>query len=180
MIYRRFPRLMPIAVLTVCALSAQDTNTFIYETRQLYKDVSTNLLKSAEAMPPEDFQFRPTPESPTFGESIREVSAYQEDVCSVADTMRVDLNGVFPGDKTDLVEMLQRSVRRCDAAYASINNFTASQEVNFAGKRQSRLGLLSMNASHCSEVYGNLVVYLRLKGIIPPSKRARLLPVKGD
>jgi hypothetical protein len=38
---------------------------------------------------------------------------------------------------------------------------------------QSRLGVLAFNNSHVNEHYGNLVTYMRLKGIVPPSSEPR-------
>lgn len=173
----RFPTLLLIAVLTGLPLAAQDSLMFISEARQQYKNISDNLLQTAEKMPAENYQFRPTPDSLSFGEWIREVSASQQDVCSAVSSKRVQMTGIDPRGKAELIDMLQRSIHSCDAAYTSVNPFTASQEIGFAGSRHSRLGLLFLNVSHDYEVYGNLSTYLRLKGLVPPSVKARLLPI---
>jgi hypothetical protein len=45
--------------------------------------------------------------------------------------------------------------------------------VKFFGRNRSRLGVLAFNVSHDYEHYGNLVTYMRIKGIIPPSSEPR-------
>lgn len=175
---KAFARLMLIGVMAACSLSAQDSTTFIYEARQMYQNVADDLLKSAEKMPAGFYQFQPTRESPTFADWINEAMASQADICSAIDSKRVQLQ-LLPQDKAHMVEMLRDSIRNCSAAYDRVNNFTASQEVVFGGKRRSKLGLLYMNVSHDYEVYGQMSVYLRLKGLTPPSVQAKMLPI-GD
>jgi len=50
--------------------------------------------------------------------------------------------------------------------------------VDFGSAPHSRLGLLFLNASQCEEAYGRVAVYLRLKGIVPPTSQARFIPVE--
>ncbi len=178
MTYKNFARLLVIGAAAACGLSAQDSTTFIYEARQLYQSVTENLMKSAEKMPAAYYQFQPTHESPTFADWINELTASQADVCSAIDSKTVQLK-LYPQDKAHMVEMLRDSIRRCSAAYDAVNNFTASQEVTFGGKRHTKLGLLFMNVSHDYEVYGQMAVYLRLKGLVPPSVKAHIEPVSG-
>jgi hypothetical protein len=171
--------LILLATVAACSLSAQDSSIFIYEAKQLYGTVSDNLAKGAEEMPAKDYAFQPTPESPTFADLIAEVVGAQADVCSAIEGTHVDMEGPSSATKADLVSALEKSDRKCAAAYSSVNNFNASQQVHFGAVQRSRLGLLSINTSHDSEVYGQVAVYLRLKGLVPPSNRARLLPVAG-
>jgi hypothetical protein len=173
-----FTRLFLAAALTVVSLSAQDSGSFVYEARQQFKSASENLLKSAEEMPALDYSFRPTPDSPSFGDWVNEAAASQTSVCSAVDGKSVEDKGFYAKDKAELVEKLRRAIGKCDSAYASVNSFTAGQELNFGSRRHSRLGLLFMNASHENEVYGHLAVYLRLKGLVPPDSWARVLPVE--
>jgi hypothetical protein len=165
------------AALTVGSLSAQDAGSFVYEARQQFKSASENLLKSAEEMPAPDYAFRPTPDSPSFGDWVDEAAASQANVCSAVDGKSIQDKGFYAKDKAELVEKLRRVIGKCDSAYGSVNNFTASQEMRFGNSRHSRLGLLFMNASHENEVYGHMAVYLRLKGLVPPDSWARVLPV---
>lgn len=167
---------MILGAIAACGMSAQDSTEFIYEAREMYQNIADNLMKSAEKMPAVYYQFQPTRESPTFADWINELTASQADVCSAIDAKPVQLR-LYPQDKAHMVEILRNSIRKCSAAYEAVNNFTASQEVLFGGKRHSKLGLLYMNVSHDYEVYGQMAVYLRLKGLVPPSVQAHILPV---
>ncbi len=149
----------------------------IEDGRQLYMSVADNLLKSAEQMPAMDYHFRATPASLTFADLIRKASADQKDACSAVAGDRDQPDPAYPGEKPSLINMLRNSVHQCESAFSSLNDFTASETVTFGGKQYSKLGLLMMNANHCSEIYGNMAVYLRLKGLVPPSNQAKLMPV---
>jgi hypothetical protein len=49
----------------------------------------------------------------------------------------------------------------------------ATGMVELFGRQQSRLFVLMMNAGHNNEHYGNIVTYMRMNGIVPPSSRPR-------
>ena len=69
---------------------------------------------------------------------------------------------------------MQESLAYCDTAYASLTDASAAQMVPqaFGGSgTTSRASVLISNAGHHQEHYGNLVTYLRIKGIVPPSSR---------
>ncbi len=160
-------KLMGAVICSVFLCSAQEpVNSFIDEAKQSYGTVSENLLKSADAMPMQDYSFRPTAVSPTFGQLIADI----------AGTGATE-EGPVPQSKADYLQALGQSVRKCAQAYAFVNSFNASELVHSGGERHSRLGLLFLNSSKCEEAYGRVAVYLRLKGIVPPSYQARLLPV---
>jgi hypothetical protein len=171
-------KLMGAVICSVFLCSAQEpVNSFIDEAKQSYGTVSENLLKSADAMPMQDYSFRPTAVSPTFGQLIADIAESQRKVCSAIDGTGATEEGPVPQSKADYLQALGQSVRKCAQAYAFVNSFNASELVHSGGERHSRLGLLFLNSSKCEEAYGRVAVYLRLKGIVPPSYQARLLPV---
>ncbi len=176
--YRVILQLALISTLAAGVSQAQDQAAFVHEATQQYRFAADNLLKSAEQMPASDYTFRPTREAQSFGDWISDVATSHMEVCSAVEGKRAPGDEGFPtSNKADLIWALKRSMKACDSAYASVNSFNASQEMLFEGARHSKLGLLFLNASHDNEVYGNVSVYLRLKGIAPPSVKARLLPV---
>jgi len=172
-------KLFAVMMLGVAICSAQEpVNRFIDEARQSYGNVSANLLKSADAMPLEDYSFRPTPVSPTFGQLISEIAASQRKVCSSVEGAGLNEEAPIPQSKADYLQVLGQSVRKCAQAYGFVNSFNASEQVDFGSARHSRLGLLFLNASQCEEAYGRMAVYLRLKGIVPPTSQARFIPIE--
>ena len=57
----------------------------------------------------------------------------------------------------------------CNKAYDAMTDATAAQPLSLFGKEAPRLGVLSVNTMHSVEHYGNLVTYMRLKNIVPPT-----------
>src|SRR5262249_61273843 len=75
--------------------------------------------------------------------------------------------------KADLVKTLKESVGYCNAAIERLTDAQAAETVKFFGRDKARLTVLYMNIAHDNEHYGNLVTYLRIKGLVPPSSESR-------
>jgi len=170
-------KLVFLLTLAAFSLIAQDSMPLVQEARHMYTRVADNILQSAEAMPDADYAFSPTPESASFSHLVEEAVSSQAEACSAVAGRQIQPRGDHALSKTELVAALRQSMNTCNSAYASVNSFNSSQEVGFGASRHTKLGLLFLNASHSEEIYGHMVVYLRLKGIFPPTERARLLPV---
>ena len=178
--HRPFQTLAFMWLVAAVPLFARTPNSMIEDGRQLYMSVADNLLKSAVEMPALDYQFRAASTSLSFANLVRKASADQEDVCSAIVGDRTQPDPVYSGEKPALTNMLRNSIHHCEAAFSSLNDFTASETVTFGGKQYSKLGLLMMNANHCSEIYGTMAVYLRLKSLVPPSEQAKLMPISEN
>jgi hypothetical protein len=74
--------------------------------------------------------------------------------------------------KADVTAALADAFAECDKAYDSLTEANASEMFKIGKGQRSRLSLLTGNISHDNEQYGILSVYMRLKGIIPPSSDA--------
>jgi hypothetical protein len=75
--------------------------------------------------------------------------------------------------KADLVAALKESVSYCDSAFADMTDAKAVEMVKMFGRERSRLAALYANTSHSNEHYGNIVTYMRIKGLVPPSSEPR-------
>jgi hypothetical protein len=71
--------------------------------------------------------------------------------------------------KADLVPALKKAFEYCDAAYDSVTWQHAAEGVPFGNGTKTKLSMLNWNTWHTWEHYGNLVVYFRIKRIVPPS-----------
>jgi hypothetical protein len=67
------------------------------------------------------------------------------------------------------VAALKDGVAYCNKAFAGMTDAQGSQTVKMMNYDVARLTVLSINTAHTDEHYGNMVTYLRLKGIVPPS-----------
>ena len=71
--------------------------------------------------------------------------------------------------KAEIVPALKDAFAYCDAAYANMTDAHAADMVSFFGMKITKLGVMDFNIAHTMEHYGNLVTYMRIKGIVPPS-----------
>jgi DinB superfamily len=138
-----------------------------------YARLKTNILKAADKMPAENYSFKPTPDIRTYARVVNHVTEAQLHICGGANNTDPSTLAKVPSDTADkatVVEALKASFAECDKAYAGLTdaNMTDMIQAGPAGKR-SRLSLLWGNVSHDNEQYATLSLYLRLKGLVPPT-----------
>jgi len=138
-----------------------------------WRQAVDNLTQAAEDMPEADYAYRPVETVRTFGQMIGHVAGAQNAICAAV------LGDPQPAEdavekaattKAALVQALKASTAYCARAYA-IGAATAGRQVQLFGQRYTRVGALALNAVHDGEHYGNIVTYLRTKGMVPPSSR---------
>ena len=141
------------------------------EVQRSYAGLKANVLKAADKMPAEDYGYKPTPEVRTFARVVNHVSEAQLRSCGAANgTKELATEPAETADKAAIVAALKASYAECDKAYGALTdaNLTEVLDVGPMGKR-SRIGLMWGNVSHDNEQYATLALYLRLKGLVPPS-----------
>jgi uncharacterized damage-inducible protein DinB len=153
-----------------CTLQAQDANPLTAEARQAYAAVKNDILRSAEKMPEENYAFKPALRVRTFGQILGHVAEEQYYYCGAVkgEQKAVDVEKAKTS-KTDLLAALRESFAYCDTAYDGLTDAAAVAMVQAGGSRRTRLRILWGNTVHDSSHYGNLVTYLRIKGLVPPS-----------
>ena len=169
-----------LAAALMCSAAAgpgaQTTSPYIGEIKRYYYDtVKRNLTAMAEKMPEEHFAFKPVPEIRSFGESVAHVADAQARNCNLASG--AGSKTVDAGKKTtkaELLAALKESFAICDAAFAALTDARASDLVKPGQSdfQLSKLSLLVSMIAHSNEQHGYMAVYLRLKGIVPPSTEA--------
>ena len=141
----------------------------------MHATIRRNLAEAAERMPAEEYAFKPTPQVRSFGELIGHVVNANFFFCSQAKGEKSPGTRNFETtpDKATLVKALNDSLAYCDEVYASTTDANFHQPVKVAGpgggKEAGRGAVLIFNTTHNNEHYGNIVVYMRLKGHVPPS-----------
>jgi len=141
-----------------------------------YATLKRNITGSAEKMPAEHFSFRPAPEVMTYAEMIAHVLDVQYSYCSavkgVANPAAKDLVKTTT-DKAAVIHLAKDSFAFCDDVIAALTNENALEMITVGtppNQRQvARANQLTMLVVHGNEHYGNIVTYLRIKGIVPPS-----------
>jgi uncharacterized damage-inducible protein DinB len=143
------------------------------ELKQFYTIRKGDLLKGADRMPAEDYNFKPTPDVRSFGQLIAHIADAQRSFCSGAKGKPIRLNAAAKTSKADLLAALKASFDECDSAFDSITDATATQMIKSGDTEHSKFWALLYGTLHDTEEYGYMAVYLRLKGIVPPSTNAR-------
>jgi hypothetical protein len=161
-------RLLSLTLTCAGALLAQ-TNPVVAEQKTAYTNNKNNLIKAAEKMPEEAYSFKPTPEMEAFGQRMIHI-ANQIGTCSAMTGERKQNPAAGKTAKADIVAGLKASFEACDAAWDSMNDKTAMEMVaGRGGQQRSKLSALIGNTTHNTEMYGYISVYMRLKGVVPPT-----------
>lgn len=144
--------------------------------KAMHATIRRNLAEAADSMPAKDYAFKPTPEVRSFAQLIGHVTNVNFFFCSEA------VGAPFPSKtnaetltaKAAALQALLDSLDYCDNIYQETTDSNFGERANLAGfgnkpTQTTRGAILMFNTTHNNEHYGNLVVYLRLKGIVPPS-----------
>lgn len=136
-----------------------------------YNGLKANILKAADKMPAENYSFRPTPEVRTFARVVNHVTEAQLHSCGAINGTAPAANAVPPetADKATIVAALQASFAECDKAYAALTEANMLEIFTVGPVKRSRISLAWGNVSHDNEQYATLALYMRLKGLTPPS-----------
>jgi uncharacterized damage-inducible protein DinB len=141
-------------------------------TKTMHSTIRRNLAEAARSMPAEEYAFKPTPEVRSYGQLVGHLANANFFFCSQAKGEKSPATGDYEkiSDKAALAKALKDSLAYCDGAYDATTDANFGQLVKVAGGTQaSRGSVLVFNTTHNNEHYGNIVVYLRLKGRVPPS-----------
>jgi hypothetical protein len=76
------------------------------------------------------------------------------------------------------MKVLNDAFTYCDRAYNALTDTSSAEVVDITQEngrqtRNLRMGLLTLNYGHNNEIYGSMVVYLRMKSIVPPASEPR-------
>jgi uncharacterized damage-inducible protein DinB len=172
-----FAGLMAVPVVLISqqapqSASAAPTNPITTSERGLYSFVGHAVMGAAQKMPEENYSFKPTPEVRTFGQLVGHVADANYMMCSQAAGEANPSKGSIEKTKTskaDLVAALKDAVAYCSQAFGGMTDAKGSEMVQMFSFHLAKLTVLSLNTAHTDEHYGNMVTYLRMKGIVPPT-----------
>jgi uncharacterized damage-inducible protein DinB len=128
------------------------------------------LLRSAEKVPEDNYNFKPTDAVRSFGQIVGHVADAQYMFCSIARGEKNPAPKIeqTKTSKADLIAVLQDAFAYCDKAYDGMTDASAAQMVKLFEGDAPKLGVLTVNNIHTVD-YGNLVTYMRLKNIVLPT-----------
>jgi uncharacterized damage-inducible protein DinB len=158
------------------------TNPLSTWLRDAYTRNRSNIVRIAEKMPEENYGMRPGTQTEvrTFGQQVTHVATFNFLWCSQAKGEK----NPSPGDldkltsKAEILKVLNAAFAYCDGAYGALTDASGAEMVDITQEngrqtRNLRMGLLTLNYGHNNEIYGSMVVYLRIKNIVPPASEPR-------
>jgi hypothetical protein len=147
-----------------------------------YARLELQLLQVAEEMPADEYSFKPSPDVRTFGEQLRHIGAVHWVVGAglLQEKPPVDVGDGDSGPvsmtaKAEVLKYVVESFRYIRRAIGTINNDNTLELIPHPYDPQNtkieRLLLIVAYATHGWEHYGQMVVYERMNGIVPPPSR---------
>jgi hypothetical protein len=137
-----------------------------------YAALQRNLLEAAELMPEEHYAFKPTTETRPYGQLVAHIALSQFGGCAALKgepNPQASQKEEAPRSKAELVALLKASAAYCDPVLNGLTD-QAMVQLTTIGANQVAKGLvLAGTNTHGNEMYGTMAVYLRLKGLVPPT-----------
>ena len=142
--------------LTAPLAAQQADNDPLAASRRAFDEVSAWVVAAAEMVPAEKYGYKPAEPVRTFGQLVGHLADSFTYYCAVAGGRSVEWSDAIEkglSEKAALVAELRKALATCSAPYTSGGRFRA----------------LVDNVGHTSIHYGNMVTYLRMMGLTPPS-----------
>jgi uncharacterized damage-inducible protein DinB len=181
-----------IALLTTLATAAlaqgtqpSQDNPMSTWLRDAYTRNRTNIARTAEKMPEEFYDMRPgaQQEVRSFGQQVGHVANFNFLWCSQAKGEKNPNTANLEklGTKAEFIKALNDAFAYCDGVYTALTDAAGAQVIDITQEsgrqtRNLRMGLLTLNFAHNNEIYGSMVVYLRMKNLVPPASEPRTPP----
>ena len=163
-------------LVSAVSVAAQATQPITASLRTTWDGVKKNIVQSVEVMSEANFSFRPVETVRTYGQILGHLAGANYVICAAAKGEKTPLaEDAFEKlpTKAAIGKALNESLTYCDAVFAGADDQKLAEtiEMPFGMGKAARSRALIMNIGHLNEHYGNLVTYMRMKGIVPPSSR---------
>jgi len=154
----------------------------VTEVKTIYTNIHNFIGKSVEQCPADKLTWQPTPAVRSWARLVGHITDDNNGACYLlagettrparvdnADTVDSAANKL---SKEDLLKGYKESVERCNKAFAAVTEANMAERAGPTSNR-SKIGALIYNTSHTNEHYGNIVTYMRLNNLVPPSSAPR-------
>ena len=153
----------------------------VVEVQNIFNNIKNNIIKAADQFPEEKYEWAPTPDVRSWGQLMEHIVDDNNGSCFLlaGETTRptaLDAGGK-PTDagkglkKADITKLLAESFARCDKAFAAVTPENMLERNGTTSR--SKIGTLFYDTQHINEHYGNIVTYMRLNNMVPPSSQPR-------
>ena len=143
----------------------------IASVKGLYEVVKGFVTKAAAQVPEDKYKYQATKDVRTMAQLFGHIANASAMFCNTASGM----TGGSSGDaekltsKAEIQKAMAAAFATCDHAFQMITAASANEPVTLFGQKHTRIGAMAFNNAHIYEHYGNIVTYMRLNGMVPPS-----------
>lgn len=150
-------------------------NPQVASSKAFFEQIKGNVLKSADKLPEEKFSFKPVEGVRTYGQLLAHIADAQYIFCGMVKDGKPQMKGIEKSahTKAEIVQALNDSFGYCEGVYSSLTDAQSAATVSWFGQKRTKLTVLDFNIAHAFEHYGNLVTYMRINGVVPPSSESR-------
>src|SRR5215472_13916887 len=175
-----FAATMAVAVLLSAQNPPAPEKTVAGSVNEIWRDAEAAFIALADAMPEDKWNFKPTQgaftDVRTFGEQVKHVAcaneAWAKKLHGEKPPARCDLGGPNPAkSKAEIMAYLRHSFSMMDEGIAATNAENMFTPLRGPYGGDNRMAVLEYALWHATDHYGQLVVYLRMNGIVPPASR---------
>jgi hypothetical protein len=163
--------------------AAPAPQTLVSEVQRQYVQVTNNAFAAAEQFPVEKYTWQPTPDVRTWAQLVAHMTDDANGNCwmlagAAGAPVPVERGTPAPNEKskTDLVAGYKSAIDLCKKAFDLVTPANMSDPSGGRGNA-SKLGQLIAITAHTNEHYGNMVTYMRLQNLVPPSSQGRGAPM---
>jgi uncharacterized damage-inducible protein DinB len=169
---------VPVAILAQASTSAPaqrpaaaPANPISASENKMYTMLGGVLVSAAEKMPEENYSFKPTPDVRSFGQLVGHLADSQYYFCSQVSGESHQAGSVekTKTGKAELIAALKEAIAYCGKTYGAMTDAKGGEMTKMMNLDFAKMSVLSANTAHNYEHYGNMVTYMRLKGIVPPT-----------
>ena len=164
-------RIVAITLCTGAALFAQEANPISANLKRSWTNISGLIAKEAEKMPADDYSFKPTADIQNFGQRMAHEVGFTTRMCALLQGKQMNPKFADNPTKAEVTSAVTEMKSECDPLFSSLTDAELMKTMSF-GRGGQRLKLAVVEGAileHSQEMYGYMAVYLRLKGIVPPS-----------
>lgn len=153
------------------SLFAQTNDSLLSQLARKWNNAKEYTLQTAEMMPEEFYDFKPMPEERSFKEQLLHTAQNIQWLSSTylfAETKQMAKDTAYK-TKAEIIKILSDAYDEGMEAHQKIKTSQLDETVSFFAGPMSRRQILLLLHDHQTHHLGQLVVYLRLKGIKPPA-----------
>lgn len=161
-----------LAAIALCTPIAASGQAATQSLLGLFNVTKTNIMASARMLDQDLYAYRPTEEVRSMGELFGHIAGAQFAFCSAAAGEANPNSENFEETqktKAGLIAALERGFAYCEGVFGKTTDAMGANARSFFGGQNTVFGILAFNSAHNYEHYGNLVTYMRMNGITPPS-----------